>query len=69
MAKEPVRRYATARELAEDLRRLEKGEPILARPMNAWERGWNWVNRRPSAAALLLISGVAVLALGMVVTG
>jgi WD40 repeat protein/tRNA A-37 threonylcarbamoyl transferase component Bud32 len=63
LAKEPARRYATARDLAEDLRHWLKGEPIAARPVGRWERAARWVRRRPAAAALLLVSGVAALAL------
>jgi WD40 repeat protein/tRNA A-37 threonylcarbamoyl transferase component Bud32 len=69
MAKEPGRRYATARELADDLRRWLKGEPIQARPMGRVERAVRWVRRRPAAAALLAVSGVAALALGGLVIG
>jgi tRNA A-37 threonylcarbamoyl transferase component Bud32 len=61
MAKEPGRRYQSARAFEEDLRRFLKGEPIQARPVGAWERGWRWVKRRPAVAALLLVSGVALL--------
>jgi len=68
MAKETPRRYQTARELADDLRRFLKGEPIRARPVSAWERGINWVKRRPALAGLLFVTGVAVVALGVVVT-
>src|SRR5262249_54922854 len=40
-----------------------------ARPMGAWERTWRWVKRRPAVAALLVVSGVAVLASVGVVVG
>jgi serine/threonine-protein kinase len=40
LAKEPARRYATAQELANDLRRWLAGEPILARETNAIEKLW-----------------------------
>jgi WD40 repeat protein/tRNA A-37 threonylcarbamoyl transferase component Bud32 len=63
MAKEPGRRYQTAQDFADDLRRWLKGEPIKARPVGAWERGWRWAKRRPAAAGLLAVSGVAGLAL------
>jgi WD40 repeat protein/tRNA A-37 threonylcarbamoyl transferase component Bud32 len=62
LAKEPGRRYATAGELAEDLHRFQKGEPIQARPVPAWERGWRWAKRRPAVTALLGVSSVAVVA-------
>ncbi len=38
LEKTPSRRYTTALALAEDLRRYQLGEPILARPARAWER-------------------------------
>ncbi len=38
LAKEPERRYATAGELAEDLRRFQSGESISARQLNAVAR-------------------------------
>jgi tetratricopeptide (TPR) repeat protein len=63
LEKEPGRRYATALELAEDLRRHRSGEPILARPAGRWERLRKWARRRPSAAALIIVSAVAILAL------
>ena len=59
LRKAPGQRYASARDLADDLRRWQDGQPIKARPTSAWERGWKWARRRPAAAGLL---GVAVLA-------
>jgi serine/threonine-protein kinase len=51
--KEPRRRYATAAALADDLRRFQRGESIVARPVGPLERVGKWVRRRPAAAALL----------------
>jgi formylglycine-generating enzyme required for sulfatase activity len=60
LRKEPERRYASAEELADDLRRFQAGEPIRARPVGAVERAGKWARRRPALAALL---GVVLLAL------
>jgi formylglycine-generating enzyme required for sulfatase activity len=60
LRKEPTRRYASAEELANDLRRFQAGEPIRARPVGAVERAVKWAKRRPALAGLL---GVTVLAL------
>ncbi len=60
LSKEPARRYASAEELANDLRRFQAGEPIRARPVGAAERAGKWARRRPALAALL---GVVLLAL------
>jgi WD40 repeat protein/thiol-disulfide isomerase/thioredoxin len=62
LQKEGTRRYGTALDLAEDLRRFQDGEPIKARPTPAWERTWKWVRRRPALSALLAVSLLALLA-------
>jgi hypothetical protein len=54
MARSPRRRYATARELADDLRRHLDGEPIRARPMGRAERLGRWCRLNPVAATLLV---------------
>lgn len=55
MSKSPARRYQTARELADDLRRFQEGQPILARPIGYIERTWRWSRRYPLAVSVLLI--------------
>jgi tetratricopeptide (TPR) repeat protein len=52
LEKEPARRYATAAELAEDLRRFEAGQTIRARPVGWHERIWRWCHREPAVASL-----------------
>ncbi len=58
--KVPARRYASAEDLANDLRLFQAGEPIRARAVGAAERTWKWARRRPALAALL---GVVLLAM------
>ena len=53
MSKEPARRYATAGEMADDLRRFLADRPIRARRTPWHERGFRWCRRNPMLATLL----------------
>jgi serine/threonine-protein kinase len=66
LEKDPARRYATAAALADDLRRLEEGRPIKARPVGWGERLWRWCRRRPAAAALI---ATALALIGLALAG
>jgi WD40 repeat protein/predicted Ser/Thr protein kinase len=61
--KKPSDRYATATDLADDLRRFQNGEPVKARPVGVLGRLFRWAKRRPTAAALVVVSGLAITAL------
>jgi WD40 repeat protein len=56
------RRYATAADLADDLRRYLRGEPILARPITQFGRLYRWCRRQPAIASLLATLLVALAA-------
>ncbi len=68
LQKEPRKRFGTAHELAEDLRRFIAGAPIRSRPVTRLECCWRWCKRNPYVAGLsaavalllLLIAGVSL---------
>jgi hypothetical protein len=62
LQKEIGKRYATAAELGEDLRRFESGEPFSARPVGRVERLWRWCRRNRKVAALCGALGVLLVA-------
>ncbi|HWY86056.1 MAG TPA: protein kinase, partial [Gemmataceae bacterium] len=52
LEKEPARRYASAKALAEDLGRFGAGEPVNARPVGLVGRTWRWARRNRVVATL-----------------
>jgi serine/threonine protein kinase/WD40 repeat protein len=65
LEKEPRRRYATAQELADELNRFLRGEPVRARPVGPVGRASRWMRRHRAISfafalvLLLLIGGTA----------
>jgi eukaryotic-like serine/threonine-protein kinase len=60
LRKDPAQRYATAKEMAEDLGRFLSGEPIHAKPLGPLGRAWRWGRRRPWTTALAIACGMLV---------
>jgi len=60
LAKNAKDRFATAGELADEMRRYLESRPILSRPLAPVERLWRWCKRSPTMAGLV---GGIVLAL------
>ena len=66
LEKEGRRRYTTALELAEELGRFLRDEPIRARPASHLEKGWRWCrrNRALASAMGLLLMLAAIVGIG-----
>jgi serine/threonine protein kinase len=72
MAKDPGRRYGTAQELSDDLKRFMNDDPIMGRRPGSIERTIRWARRRwevvSTSAAILLVSLFAGAAVTFVAT-
>ena len=66
MSKEPSKRYPTATEIADDLRRFLDGRPVAARPVGRAERLRRWCVRNPRPAAA--VATIALLLVGVAAT-
>lgn len=63
LEKDPSGRYASAADLAAELRRYLRHEPIHSRPIGRLERGWRWCRRNRLVAGLLAaVAGTMLLA-------
>lgn len=72
LEKEPGARFGSAQELAEELGRFLRGEPIRTRPAGVLEKTWRWCHRKPALAglagaivALAVVSTVAAIRLAV----
>jgi serine/threonine protein kinase/WD40 repeat protein/tetratricopeptide (TPR) repeat protein len=66
LAKDPKDRFATADELAAELRRFLENRPIRSRPTSASERLWRWCKRNPGLATANIAAALltTILAIG-----
>ena len=67
LERNPQRRYSSALELAEDLERWLRHEPILARRTGIVHRGKKWLQRNPTAAGMTVLSLALVAAVSVIV--
>ena len=66
LEKEPHKRYASAKEFADELRRFLHGRPIEARPISRISRTWRWSKRHPLVSSLSLALAAVLLILATV---
>ena len=61
MTRDVSGRYATARDLADDLTRFIEGREVRARPLNAPMRAWRWALREPRLAITAVLAVLALM--------
>ncbi len=65
LEKQPGRRYASAREFADDLSSFRANRPIRARAPTLFERGRRLARQRPGSVLAVALAGVAVFVAGL----
>jgi serine/threonine protein kinase len=63
LEKKPERRYGTAKEVGDDLRRWLRNEPVKARPIESLVRTMRWCQRNPAVTGFVALMALAVVAL------
>ncbi len=68
LQKSASNRFVTAQDLADELGRYLRGEPIRSRPVSLVSRVWRWCRRNPLGTALVasLLAGVTALGISAV---
>ena len=69
LQKERVRRYTSAQELADELGRFLRGEPIQARPISQVARFWRLCKRYPVTSSAIALAVVVLIAATGISTG
>ncbi len=65
LQKEPGKRYASCRDMADDLRRWLEGSPIKARPVSRLEALGRWLRKNRATATALAALACVLIALGV----
>jgi tetratricopeptide (TPR) repeat protein len=65
LEKDANKRYQSAQELADELRRFSEGKSIRARPITKTARAWRWCRRNPAVAGWIAIAASLLLALAI----
>jgi serine/threonine protein kinase/WD40 repeat protein len=68
LAKNPGDRFATAEEMAGELRRFVENRPIRSRPLPFYQQFWRWCQRNPKLAAANVTAAVLTTVLAIVST-
>ena len=68
-ARDPAHRYATAGQLAEDLRRFLDDRPVLAKRTGPLARAWRWCRRNPALAAAVATAAALLVTVTAVSAG
>lgn len=63
MEKDPDRRYASAKEVGDELQRWLDNKPILARPVGPLGRSRKWVQRHPATSSLIAVIALAIISI------